>query len=723
MDKNRQNQWTKRGYYLWTKRGYYLLVFITFFVLLFLGSRWLIPSSPVLNDLSFSQVVYDDHHRVLRITLSKDEKYRIFTPLEEISPLLVQATLLQEDQYFFSHPGINPIALVKAAWQTYVVHSRPIGASTITMQLARLRENLYTKNTTGKLWQILKAFQLEIFYSKQQILEAYLNLVSYGGNIEGIGAASLIYFDKTAKQLNLPEALELSVIPQNPIRRKPLLANVNHVQTARQKLFERWVKIHIEDALQQDLIDLPLQLIKNLPFHAPHFVDSILKQNNHPQVFTTLNLELQTIAENITLQYLQKHEELGLKNAAVMLADTRNLAIKVAVGSGNYFDHEIHGQINGTQIKRSPGSTLKPFIFALALDQGLIHPCSLLNDIPSSFSGYNPGNFDNKFLGPLKAKDALVLSRNIPALFLAQQLKSPSLYQFLHQASISRLKPEMSYGLSIVLGSAELTMQELVGLYAMLVNHGIWRPLCTTTEHKAPSGTSLLSPEASFLTLDMLRETPRPYKNAINNNEQLPIYWKTGTSSGYRDGWAIGVFGPYVLAVWVGDFDNKSHTAFIGTKSAAPLFFNIIDAVSKHAGPLSNLVEATSEMNLTQIMVCEATGSLPTHKETSNLVNTWFIPGKSPIRHEDDDAPKITSPKKDTVYALQLSKMENIILFNADASCDADTLYWFIDDHYEGKTKRDQSLSWEAKSGSFFVRAIDDLGRSSTQQLIVEVIK
>jgi penicillin-binding protein 1C len=456
-------------------------------------------------------------------------------------------------------------------------------------------------------------------------------------------------------------------------------------------------------------------------------------------VITTLNLDLQKIVEKMTKHYLEKKGEYGIHNAAVMLADTRNCEIKALMGSGDYFNSKIHGQINGTRAKRSPGSTLKPFIYALAMDQGLIHPYTVLQDTPQSFSDYNPENFDKEFLGPLKAKEALILSRNIPAIHLAQQLKNPSLYQFLQHSSIN-LKPENFYGLSLVLGSAEMTMEELLSLYTMLANRGVWRPLSMQKKALPISEKRLLSPEASFLTLDMLRQTSRPSLNPISSEHQLPVCWKTGTSSGYRDGWTVGVFGPYVLGVWIGSFTNEGHPSFIGATEAAPLFFNIVEAINQYAGPLTDLVKATPDMNLTKVEVCDATGLLPSC-HCANLVKTWFIPGKSPIKKDtfhclkvfsQQDkliketqglAPKILSPKKDFVYTLSLSKPDQEMIFCATGDVDVTKLYWFVNHDYIGQTERDKPLTWQAKAGSFLLRVVDNQGRSAVQKLTVELIK
>jgi penicillin-binding protein 1C len=756
-------------------------------LLLLLVSAWIALffsfKSPLLEGESFSTAVYDEQHRLLRLTLSHDDKYRLFVPLEKISPALLQATLLQEDQYFHWHAGVNPWALMKATWQTYLHHGRRFGASTITMQLARIRFGINSKNWHGKCWQIIRALQLEAHYNKNQILEAYLNLAPYGNNIEGVGAASLIYFGKSADKLSLPEALTLSVIPQNPNQRIPSQRNLHEI---RNKLFVRWIALHPEDKSQQALINLPLQMqrVHNLPFLAPHFVEAALKNSpSEQQLTTTLDLRLQKIIEHVTQEYLAQKKSVGVKNAAVLLVDTRDMGVKVLVGSANFFDRTIQGQINGTDVKRSPGSTLKPFIYGLALDQGLIHPNTVLKDVPHSFGSYNPENFDYDFMGPVKAKDALVLSRNIPAIYLADALTKPNLYQLLEEAGVSRLKPASYYGLALVLGGAELTMQELTGLYAMLANDGVWQPLRFHQNEQRAEGKRLLSREASFLILDMLKDTPRLEPSyLLTRYQQLPVAWKTGTSSGFRDAWSVGVFGPYVLSVWIGNFDNTSNAAFVGRTTAAPLLFAIIDAVNTQTGPLPVMKKHPEQMNLEHVSVCRASGMLPT-RYCQDTELTWFIPGKSPIKtdtiyreipinkktgqrtcHSDKNTrfeiyefwpsdllkvfrqagiqrrtpppldancvltqsngidPQITSPQLDLSYVVKSNALlKNRIAFSATADADVTTLYWFVNETYIGKTLRDQPFLWLAKPGSFIVRVADDHGRSDARELLVRV--
>lgn len=754
-----------------------VLIFVSGWALLFF------TAPPLWQNKGFSQAVYDENQHLLRLTLSPDQKYRLFVPISQISPKLIEATLLQEDQYFHWHFGVNPFSLIKAAWNTYIARSRRVGASTITMQVARLRFDIQSKTSQGKILQIIRALQLEMHYSKNQILEAYLNLAPYGNNIEGVGAASLIYFGKPVQKLSVPEALTLAVIPQNPVQRTPQQKNLKII---RNKLFARWVKNHPEDIQQQPIIHLPLQMqtIHHLPFLAPHFVNTILSSvaNGQQNVVTTLDVHFQTLLETITQHYLSRKKNLGVYNAALMLVDTRDMSVKALIGSANFFDKTIEGQINGTDIKRSPGSTLKPFIYGLALDQGLIHPDTVLKDVPKSFGNYTPDNFDYDFMGPIHAKDALVLSRNIPAIYLADQLAHPNLYELLQLAHVSHLKSESYYGLALVLGGAEVTMQELTSLYAMLVNEGIWQPLRFLKNQKLGISEKLLSPEASYLVLDMLKNTPRPeesdtiLKNAVS--------WKTGTSSGYRDAWAIGAIGPYVLAVWMGNFDNTSNHALVGKNMAAPLFFELINGIQHEIGQIPPSMHSSNQFHLSQVAVCKASGMLPT-RYCKDTELTWFIPGKSPIKtdtiyrevaidkktglrtcHFDCDTefkiyefwpsdllkifkeagmqrrvpppydsscsligegglvPQITSPKLQLSYVMCANfPTDTKIPFTAVTDADVTTLYWFINDIYLGKSGRDQAYLWQAKAGKYIVRVVDDHGRSDARDLEVKMEK
>lgn len=786
-----------RGLLAWLRRWQNWLVGILLAVAVLVACR-LWPHPPLRDWQPSSTAVYDDHGRLLRLTLASDDRYRLWVPLAEISPQLVDGVLLHEDRWYWLHPGINPYGLARGAWITYVRHGNPQGGSTVSMQLARLLWQLNTRSPLGKLRQIARAIQLELFYSKRQILEAYLNDAPYGRNVEGVGTASLAYFNKQASALSLPEALTLAVIPQDPTRRLQSGAVENLISprltASRNRLYASWLRRHPKDAALKPLFALPLNLrpLSQLPFEAPHAVEQILTKRRiegdagDQRVVSTLDLDLQHTLERQITQYVAHNGSRGIRNATAILVDTRDMGVKAMVGSANYFDRTIQGQVNGTLAKRSPGSTLKPFIYALGFDQGVLHPQTVLRDVPTSFGPYTPENFDGHFLGPITATDALIRSRNIPAVWVASQLQQPSLYQFLRDAGISRMASEKHYGLALVLGGGEVTMQELAGLYAMLANRGELKPLRLLADEPQVAGTRMLSDEASFMVMDMLRKNPRPDETTGAQPSRLPVYWKTGTSWAFRDAWTAGSFGPYVLVVWVGNFDSAGNPAFVGAEAAAPLFFQIIDALRAERPQLSEPIRHMPA-NLKRVQICLASGDLP-NQWCPQKGMTWFIPGKSPIRvsnvHRpvviddasgqpvcppyagkrthvevyefwpsdlqhvfaqagiprrkppqnvdcknagmpDGDPPQITSPLRGSTYAMRLAQLgQERIAFVATTDADAHALYWFVNDAYVGRSAPGESLFWQPQTaGSYSVRVVDDHGRSDQRPLNVGLVE
>ena len=590
------------------------------------------PRPPLAEQIARSTVIFDAEGRLLRLTLAADQQYRLWTPLERIAPELVEALLLHEDRHFYRHPGVNPIALLRAAFQSYTGGARQ-GGSTLSMQLARLLWQLNTRTPRGKCLQILRALALESRYSKRELLEAHLNLMPYGANIQGVGTASLIYFGKTADRLSLAEALSLVVIPQSPQRRAPGPGEPDDLRRARERLYAEWVMYHGATGTDAQAIGQPLRYreLGRLPFLAPHLTTALLQRDpTAREIHTTLDAQMQKRLERHLARYVERKRRLGVHNAVAMLVDRRDMAVKALVGSADFFDAGIEGQTNGAFAKRSPGSALKPFIYALALDQGLIHPLSMLKDAPTAFGAFNPENFDGRFMGPISAHDALIRSRNVPAVALSAQLARPGFYQFLRTAGISRMRSEQHYGLALALGGGEVSMEEMLTLYAMLANEGIWRPLRYRREAPPAEGVRLLSAQASWLTLDMLKDNPRPDEAALRAPGPVPVAWKTGTSWGFRDAWTVGSFGPYVLAVWVGHFDGRGNPAFVGVQAAAPLFFEIADALLAGHAELAAFAPPRPP-GLTRIEVCSASGELP-NAACPQRSMTWFIPGVSPIR-------------------------------------------------------------------------------------------
>lgn len=611
-----------------------LRVFALVTTLLLVG-WWLLPKPDLYGEKGYSTAWLDRHGKLLRLDLARDDRYRLKVPLSKIAPIMQQATLLYEDQDFYSHNGVDLAALLRAAWQTWVIGDRRVGGSTLTMQVARLRYG-HPHNLLGKMQQILRAIQIERHYSKQQILAAYFNLAPYGRNIEGVEAASRIYFDKPAAELTLPEAMALSVVPQNPVRRNPTSrAGFDELSQARERLFQRWLEEHPQDSGRKEQIELPLAVRppEALPFHAPHFVNGL--HGGPGSVDTTLDLAMQQLMERVVARYVSKRRGSGIRNAAALLLNSRSMEVEALVGSADFFDDRIAGQVDGTRAKRSPGSALKPFVYAMAMDQGLIHPMTLLKDAPKRFGGYTPENFDQKFLGPVLAKDALIQSRNVPAVYLTANLQEPGLYGFLQRAGISELREREHYGLSLALGGMEVTMQELASLYAMLANGGRLKPIRMLRNGEASdAGEPLLSPEAAWITLAMLRDNPPPRHRQLPGTQikEPAIAWKTGTSFAFRDAWSVGVSGQYVLAVWIGNFDGEGNPAFVGRRAAGPLLFDLFSAINEVRGGLG---EASGpprrELNVKQIEMCADTGDLP-GRYCPHTVPGWFIPGVSPIR-------------------------------------------------------------------------------------------
>lgn len=769
------------------------------FLLLVILWALLTPRPPLLEGISFSVQVLGRHNNLMRLSLAEDERYRVFTPLEAISPQLIEMTLLYEDRYFFVHPGVNLLAVLRAAWGTYASGERVLGASTITMQLARLRLNLDTRTITGKLRQMERALAYERYYSKRALLEAYLNLAPYGGNIEGCGAAAQLYYHKKASELSLPEIVSLVSVPQNPRKRNPLAVQtslaIGHEDEALTKAQERlhtlWIGQHPEDKGGAFLSRTRLELYAptDLPLMAPHVSSEAVMEYGgagKEPVRTTLDYRLQKQLERHIRQRVELYRERDIHNMSAVLVHWPTREIRALVGSADFYNDEIEGQVDGTRAKRSPGSTLKPFIFALALEQGLIHPKTLLYDTPKSFGGYDPENADQQFKGPLRAEEALRQSRNIPAIYLASRLNSPDLYDFLLSADVGLPFNREHYGLALVLGGGDMSMRELASLYTILPNQGLYAPLTLFTTHDEPvPPRRLLSAEASLLTLDMLRATPYTQPGHISSMvRRVPMYWKTGTSNGYRDAWTAGIFGPYVLVVWAGNFDNTPNPHLVGITATAPLFWEIADALYTIEGFDDTAMRGLHKLNIKRIKVCSQTGDTVTTL-CPDTGETYFIPGVSPIADSGvyreilidmasgkracvdrpgttkrvvwefwptdlqqgfrqagiakpapppfleecgagatlwGSGPEILSPKEGVSYHRSLRHpQQTVIALRASGEADATHFFWFVGDEFIGKSLPGEPLIWVPPAGKSTLRVVDNFGRSSRRALTVEL--
>lgn len=751
-------------------------------------AHWL-PHTPLAERVPLSTSVWSADGELLRVTLSSDDQYQLWTPLSQMSPVLVDAFLLKEDRWFYWHPGVNPAALFRAGVRTYRGVSRQ-GGSTITMQLARKLYGLKTRTVAGKLRQIAAALWLEVRYSKHDLLEAYLNIAPFGGNVQGVGAASRVFFGKPPDRLGLPEALTLAVIPQSPAAHAGQGFAQQRLLKARSRLAALWIARYGADESAPRQLALPLAARPQfaMPWLAPHFVDALLagRTGLRPaRIETTLDADLQRMVERQIQLYIGQSSDRGIHNVSALLLDFRDMSVKAWVGSADYWNQSIDGQVDGVLAKRSPGSALKPFIYAMALDQGVLHPRTILRDSPSSFGPFTPENFDGRFFGPIPAEEALIRSRNVPAVWVSMQLKQPNLYQFLQSAGVRRLKSESYYGLALALGGGEVTMEELAGLYSVLANQGELRPL-RVTRLSAPRkpGPRLLSPEAAFIVLDILRRNPRPDDDgSAPTRNRWPVAWKTGTSWGFRDAWSVGVVGPYVLVVWIGDFPGSSNPSFVGIDAAAPLFFRIADALNL-ARPKETVPSLTPPPGVSKVAVCAASGDLP-NVWCPHTVETWYIPGKSPIRvsqlhravaidrasgrpacppyspdttrfevfefwssdmlklfreagvprrqppplpacvsEDGTEGPRIQSPLLGVTYTLQRSRPDRVIALEAGVAADVQNVFWFDDAALIGRLSTGAgALPWRPSAdGVHLLRVIDDHGRAAEREVQVQSV-
>lgn len=733
----------------------------------------LIPPPLLVNQGNASYAVTDRDGKLLRLSLSSDEKYRLWTPLAELPDVLQKATLEYEDRWFYRHPGVNPIALVRAAWSSLVVRERWMGASTLTMQLARQRWRLKTHTVAGKLKQIGYALWLERHFSKLQLLEAYLNLAPYGANIEGAGAAAWVYFHKPAAELNRDEARALALIPQNPVQRAPFSAG------GKQVLQQAWRSVYGDDPGYERLW---FRQREKLPLRAPHFAERLHELfNGRASVRSTLDPTLQGLAETLLQSFIRQHRTQGIVNATAMAIHAPSMEVLAYAGSADYLDRRIQGYVNGLKARRSPGSTLKPFIYGLAIDQGLITPDTLLKDTPLRVREYQPENFERDYYGPLSASEALVRSRNIPAVSLLDRLKSPTLFQFLQKAGLRFPRDEGYYGLTLAMGGAELSMEELLGLYGVIANGGEWQELQWSTPVRglkpAPTTRRLLSPESAFLVRQMLETNPRPQRSFDVRafGRELPVAWKTGTSSGLKDAWAVGLAGDLLVGVWLGNFDGTPNRQLVGRELAGPLLFGLLEAIALERP--ANKARPAPPPGLKSVEVCPVSGALRSpwcpHGKSG-----WIIPGVSSIRYctvhrqihvdpatglrlcrGDEDrgqprvaefwdsdelelfrlagvrrdvpppfdkpcedlaggdagaqAPRIVSPQPGMNYPLR-PEGGNAIEFSAVVSGGRHRLFWFVDDTYVGEGA---TLGWSGKPGEHLIRVVDDQGRSASTTL------
>jgi penicillin-binding protein 1C len=555
-------------------------------------------------------IVTDRDGAPLRIFLPSDDTYRFPVTLDDVPPELIRALIASEDRHFFRHPGIDPMALLRASWSNLRARRVVSGASTIPMQIARMAAPRQ-RSLGAKCIESLRALQLTAHYSKRELLEIYINLAPYGSNIEGVGAASYFYFDKEPRRLSLGEIALLTTLPRSPSRYDPFRDPVE-AQRARDRVL---AQLHERGAFTaQEIAEAKRQQLpgrrKRAPFAAPHWCELVRRESSTTaKLETTLDANMQRIAQQRAAAHAASLRIRDIGNVAVVIIDKQTRDVRALVGSANFFDAHHGGQNNGAVARRSPGSALKPFLYAKAIDDGRIVPESYLLDIPTDYSGYIAENYDGAYRGRVTVREALVQSLNAPAVRLVSDVGVDSFLTTLRRGGLRTLDRHASnYGLPIILGSGEVRLLDLTNLYATVAEGGVHKPVRFFRSTNVVGGERLFSAEAAAMITEVLCELRRPdMPQGWELTADTPrIAWKTGTSYGHRDAWSIGFSSRYTIGVWVGNFDGHGVKGLSGSEHAAPLLFDLFRAIDRSS------VARRAVARIEPIEVCALSHQLPT---------------------------------------------------------------------------------------------------------------
>jgi penicillin-binding protein 1C len=537
------------------------------------------------QDLELSKTVLDRNGRLLRSYTTSEGRWRLPATRDEVDPRFLDVLLAYEDQRFWLHSGVDPLAIGRAALQL-VTHGHIVsGGSTITMQVARLIEPRAHRSVYVKLREAVRAIQLERTLSKNEILGLYLTLAPYGGNLEGIRAASLAYFGKEPRRLTLGEAALLVALPQSPEVRRPDRAH-GAARAARDRVLDRVAGHGLFSAAEiaRAKKELVPHVRKRMPMIAPHAAgDAMAIAPNRREQRLTIDAGLQQKLEELARD---RARSLGPDmSVAIMVVDNASGEVLARIASPDYFDQRRAGQVDLTRAVRSPGSALKPFIYGLGFEDGLIHPETLIEDRPVRYGGYAPENFDLTFQGTVTIRRALQQSLNVPAVAVLEEVGPNRLATRLGQAGASLVLPRREApGLALGLGGVGIRLADLTMLYAGLARQGSVQPLVEQLDAPRPGAKRLLEPVAAWYVGKILQGSPPPESAAGGR-----IAFKTGTSYGYRDAWAVGFDGARTIGVWVGRPDGAPVTGLAGRTAAAPILF---DAFARGPQPLEPLPPA-----------------------------------------------------------------------------------------------------------------------------------
>ncbi|MFZ9388057.1 MAG: penicillin-binding protein 1C [Chitinophagaceae bacterium] len=748
-------------------------------LLLFFILNWIFP--PPVN-VEYSTIITDDRGEVVNAYLTRDQKWRMKTELDEISPLLQKTIVAKEDRHFYQHPGVNPFAVVRALFANLFHMRRMSGASTITMQVAKMLEP-GKRNIWSKTREMFRALQLEWRYSKKEILQLYLNLVPYGGNIEGVKAASLLYFRKNPDHLSLAEITALSIIPNKPGVMVPGRNN-DFIVKERNRWLQRFADRNvftpkeIEDALAE-----PLEAHRGaVPHYIPHLAYRLKKQGGEI-IKTHINLNTQLKTEKLVEDYVRSQRLKNIRNAAVVVLDNKTHRVITYVGSSGFSDTMDGGQVNGARAVRQPGSTLKPLLYGLCFDEGLLTPKTVMTDVAVNYDGYAPENYDDKFNGYVTVEYALEHSLNIPAVKGLRMLGIEKMISKLSDCNFSQIqKDRRKLGLSLILGGCGTTLEEMTGLFSAFANEGKFISPSYTDQDSAGLQRTLLSPAATYMINEIMSKVNRPdFPLNWTATERMPkIAWKTGTSYGRRDAWSIGYNRNFTVGVWVGNFSGAGAADLSGANTATPLLFKIFNTIDYDSDEFWFRQPEDCEIR----QVCSETGLVPADNCESRVTD-YFIPLISSTRvcnnrqefmisanenisycrscvpengykkkwyrvvepemqawYEDNRisyvripphnpdcevifkgaAPVIQSPVNGTEYLISKTNPEPLQLLCKTAN-DVDRVYWYINNKFYKSSSPGEKQFFMPPEGTVKISCTDDKGRNRDIRITVKFVK
>ncbi|HSU27527.1 MAG TPA: penicillin-binding protein 1C [Chitinophagaceae bacterium] len=581
---------------------------------------------PLRVDIRYSTMITDNKGELVNAYLTPDQKWRMKTELSEISPLLRKTIIAKEDKYFYSHPGVNPFAVIRAFFKNIFRMKRTSGASTITMQVARALEP-GKRNFGHKIREMFRAFQLEMKYSKKEILQMYLNLVPYGGNIEGVKAASQFYFKKNPDHLSLAEITALSIIPNRP---SSLVMGKNNELIVQER--NRWLRKFAKDKVFtekeiEDALAEPLSAKREtIPHFIPHLSQRLKNRSSdqNPNISTYIDMNMQLKTEKLVEDHVRSLRLKNIKNASVMIMDNLTHKVITYVGSSSFVDTTDGGQVDGVNAIRQPGSTLKPFLYALCFDEGLLTPKRVMMDVAVNYEGYAPENYDKKFNGYVTVEYALEHSLNIPAIKALKLLGPEKMIHKLSQCNFKQIsKDQRKLGLSMILGGCGTSLQELTALFSTFANNGVYKAPIFTASDSTAASLMVVSPAANYMVNEILSKVNRPdFPLNWTSTERMPkIAWKTGTSYGRRDAWSIGYNKRFTVGIWCGNFSGTGAAELSGANIATPLLFKIFNTIDYD--PDEEWFTQPEDCDIRK--VCSETGLLP-GDQCTNLVTDEFIP-------------------------------------------------------------------------------------------------